>query len=68
MECFIKESKNTFGAIEPKIWDTDHPYQGEKAQIGSKWVGVLRLVSHHTNRVDLNGMFYLGAKENILSQ
>ena len=41
---------------------------GERPKMGQNWVGVLRLVSHHTKRVDLNGMFYQGAKEQILSQ
>ena len=41
---------------------------GERPKMGQKWVGVLRLVSHHTKRVDLNGMLNQGAKEHILSQ
>ena len=47
---FIKEQKNTFGTSEPKIWDTDHPYHGEKAQIGfKKWVDELQLLYPHTS-------------------
>ena len=41
---------------------------GKRPKLGQKWVGVLRLVSHHTNRVGMNGMLYQGAKDNILSQ
>ena len=57
----------TYFLFNPEFGTQVPRTRGYKAQIGTKWVGVLKLVSLHTKSVDLNGMCYQGAKEHILS-
>ena len=65
---FYQEAKEHIRRHKTPNFEPRFPVPGGKRpKFRQKWIGVLKLVSHHTKRVDLNGIFYQGAKEHILS-